>query len=114
MNRSQLVEEVRKRKHNKSKDGPFFNDSFPFNWGLLTGAEEAIAVVRDALLAGETVKLPGLGTFRVVERKEQTYWWGPWAQPGRRPETSVPAHRTVVFKPAPALRRMKLEGHTDG
>ncbi len=57
-------------------------------------------LMKERLMAGEEVKLPGFGTFRVKKRKPRT---------GRNPSTgdtvSIPSRLTVVFKPSRFLRK---------
>lgn len=61
--------------------------------------EATVFAIGRALRAGEEVRLPGLGTFRGVERKART---------GRNPRTGepveIPAARGVKFSPAKALK----------
>ncbi len=82
------------------------------------GIRYAIDTIRDALLRGESVKLPGLGTFKVVVRKERDYLWPTFVNTGEvigrsggyiERSTAVPAHLAVVFKAEKPLRRMKVE-----
>lgn len=57
------------------------------------------AIVSEALKNGETVTLPGIGTWSVKERA---------ARSGRNPQTGeaieIPAKRVVKFSPAKNLR----------
>ena len=60
-----------------------------------------IAVISEALAKGDEVKLPGLGTFRVVARA---------AAEGRNPRTgekiAIPASKQPKFKPGAELKRV--------
>ena len=61
-----------------------------------------VAVVTEALVAGNTVKIPDLGTFSVVEVAERT---GTIQLGDRKGETYVtPAHRAPKCKIANALK----------
>lgn len=72
----------------------------------LTGSDAGTAVdavleaISGALVAGETVTLPGFGTFEVRSRA---------ARSGRNPQTGetmeIAASRAPAFKPAAALKR---------
>ena len=57
-------------------------------------------LMREKLIAGEKVKLPGFGTFMVTRRKSRI---------GRNPSTGeevdIPSRLTVVFKPSRFLRK---------
>ena len=69
-------------------------------------AEEAltalVAVVTDALVEGETVKIPDLGTFSVVDVAERT---GIIQMGDRKGETYVtPAHKAPKMKIANSLK----------
>lgn len=55
--------------------------------------------IRDALARGETVRMPGLGTFQARERPARTA-----RNPRTGAEIGVPAARTVRFRPATLLR----------
>ena len=63
--------------------------------------EAVVGAVSDALKAGESVKIPGLGSFAVAERG---------ARKGRNPATGeaikIKASKSVRFKAAPALKVM--------
>ena len=60
----------------------------------------ALDAVRDALARGETVRIPGFGTFQARTRLPRT---------GRNPRTGepvdLPASRTVRFRPGTRLRQ---------
>lgn len=61
-----------------------------------------VEVLVEALAAGETVKIPGLGTFSVTEVAERT---GIIQMGDRKGETyTTPAHRAPKFKPASTLK----------
>ena len=70
-----------------------------------TGARTALEAVgkclADSLKDGESVRLPHVSSFKVVDSP---------ARKARNPRTGesmdVPATRKVVFKPAPALKRV--------
>ena len=57
------------------------------------------ATLAAALEQGQSVTLPGVGTFKVVDRAERQ---------GRNPKTgeamTIPARKAVTFKPAKALK----------
>ncbi len=57
-------------------------------------------LIKESLIAGEEVKLPGFGTFKVTRRKSRV---------GRNPSTGdevdIPSHLTVVFRPSRFLRK---------
>jgi DNA-binding protein HU-beta len=61
--------------------------------------DAAITAVTQALRGGDRIRLDGIGTFGVVQRKERV---------GRNPQTgetiTVPARRVVKFKPAKTLK----------
>ena len=69
----------------------------------LAEAEAAVdalaAIMAKALVDGEEVRIPGVGTFKTKERA---------AHEARNPATgatlTVEAHRVVAFKPSEALR----------
>jgi integration host factor subunit alpha len=56
--------------------------------------------IQAALMDGEVVKIAGLGSFRVRDKKER---------PGRDPKTqkgvSISARRVVTFRPGPTLKK---------
>jgi nucleoid DNA-binding protein len=56
-------------------------------------------IIKDALVSGESVKVPDFGTFKVVERSART---------GRNPNTGeavqVPARKAIVFVPYARLK----------
>ena len=62
--------------------------------------------IANRLIAGETVKLSGFGTFSVREKPRR---------PGRNPKTGEPAiikaRRVMVFKPSGAFRQRVEAGH---
>ena len=65
-----------------------------------------IEVIKNALLAGDNVRLSGFGTFTVKERKEKT---------GRNPkkpdeEYEIPASKVISFKTSPEFRRALNSG----
>lgn len=117
MNKAELIEQV----HQRANGGPdhFYETTFD-KPSAYCGVGWTLALICEALERGEDVKLPGLGTFRVVERKARTY--------GRKVEgypvygwdlgaVTVPAHLTVKFVPDKSLRRMPLVDaveHADG
>jgi len=55
--------------------------------------------IKDALMRGDTVDVPGLGTFAVVDRAECTMQHPRTGEP-----LAVPAKRVIEFRPAKALR----------
>jgi len=62
--------------------------------------DATIAIISEALANGDEVKLPGFGTFQVVERA---------ATKGRNPRTGeeivIPASKQPKFKPGIELKR---------
>jgi DNA-binding protein HU-beta len=62
--------------------------------------DAVIAVISEALAKGDEVKLPGFGTFQVVDRA---------ATEGRNPRTgekiAIPASKQPKFKPGIELKR---------
>lgn len=67
--------------------------------GANRSVKALLDALQDALRRGETVRLPGFGTFQARDRAPRT---------GRNPRTGepvdVPGARTVRFRPAGALR----------
>ena len=63
--------------------------------------DDLIEIVKDTLVAGEQVKISGFGTFAVRTKK---------ARLGRNPRTgeavTIPARKSLSFKPSQVLRRM--------
>lgn len=61
--------------------------------------DAVIGLITDTVVAGDTVRVTGFGSFEVKEREART---------GRNPQTGetleIPASKTVKFKPAPALK----------
>jgi len=78
----------------------------------LTGAESYKMVdlffneISDSLIRGENVKITGMGTFKILDKKERI---------GRNPKTGVPAiisaRRVVSFKPSTEFRK-KVSGNS--
>jgi integration host factor subunit alpha len=71
--------------------------------------ELVLREISDCLTRGETVKLATFGSFVVREKARSV---------GRNPKTgkevAIPAHRVLVFRPSPVLkRRVKSSGHPD-
>ena len=71
----------------------------PVNKADVSATLKALAVtLRDILKEGESINLPGIGTFKVVERAART---------GRNPRTgeqiSIPARRQVKFAVSKSL-----------
>lgn len=71
----------------------------PVNKADVSATLKALAVtLRDILKEGESINLPGIGTFKVVERAART---------GRNPRTgeqiSIPARRQVKFTASKSL-----------
>jgi len=62
---------------------------------------ELISIIQEKLQKGETIRLAGFGTFKVVERKERK---------GRNPQTGekivIPAKKVVKFIPAKDLKNL--------
>ena len=86
MNKTQFVEAVAAKADLKKKDAE-------------AAVNAAIAVIEDALKAGEKVQLIGFGTFEVKERG---------AREGRNPRTGetikIAASKQPVFKAGAALK----------
>lgn len=86
MNKVELIREVAKRSEFTQKD-------------VATVVDAMVATMKDAMVAGEDVKLVGFGTFTVVERA---------AREGRNPSTGetmqIPASRAPKFKASGALK----------
>lgn len=59
---------------------------------------DLLATVAAGLKRGESVRFAGFGSFNVRERAART------VKPPKGGEVQVPAHKTVTFKPARALR----------
>ena len=59
------------------------------------------SLIREALASGESVSLPGFGTFKVAKRASRK---------GRNPRTGqeidIPSCKTVKFTPAPNLKSL--------
>ena len=62
--------------------------------------------IAESLVRGEEVKVTGLGTFKILNKKERV---------GRNPRTCeaavIPARRTVSFRPSTEFRK-KVAGNT--
>lgn len=62
--------------------------------------EDILATLSDRLATGETVRISGFGSFRVVQKSER---------PGRNPSTGAPVkvtpRRVVQFRPSARMRR---------
>lgn len=68
--------------------------------------ESMLSHILDGLVAGETVKISGFGTFESRQKNRR---------PGRNPRTgeyvAIAARRVVVFRPSNKLRhRVKMQG----
>ena len=61
--------------------------------------DETFAVIGDAVLKGEVVKVPGFGIFEVKERAERR-----GVKPGTTEEIVIPAKKVVRFKTAKSLK----------
>ena len=61
--------------------------------------EDILKAIADCFQAGESVKIPGFGTFLLREKT---------ARPGRNPQTGktaeISARRVVTFRPSTALK----------
>lgn len=86
MLKSELAAKVQEKAHLKTKGE----------------AEEAvnavIAALKDALEQGETISFMGFGTFKIVDRAERKA-----RNPRTGEEVTVPAKKTLVFKPSKAF-----------
>lgn len=87
MNKAELIEKV------------FVNSPACSKSQAREATEAFMDVLKDALAAGDSVTLAGLGTFKLVERA---------AREGRNPRTGetiqLPASRTVRFIPGKKLK----------
>ncbi|MEC7947220.1 MAG: integration host factor subunit alpha [Myxococcota bacterium] len=67
--------------------------------------EDVLALLSDALVAGEKVKLSGFGTFELRDKH---------ARPGRNPRTNeeltISRRRVVTFRPSQVLRESIRNG----
>lgn len=85
MNKMQLIEEVAKVTCSKKEAGLAVN--------------QAISAIQKALKKGESVAIPGFGTFSVTKRKART---------GRNPQTGaaikIAAKKVPVFKAGKGLK----------
>lgn len=61
--------------------------------------DETFAVISEALLKGDVVKVPGFGIFEVKERAERH-----GVKPGTTEEIVIPAKKVVRFKTAKTLK----------
>lgn len=63
--------------------------------------KQAAHVIADKLINGDSVKLPGIGTFKLARKEEH---------PARNPRTgetiNVPAHTTVKFQTSDSLKQL--------
>ncbi|MGG6281789.1 HU family DNA-binding protein [Leptolyngbya sp. AN03gr2] len=86
MNKSELVAAIAERTGKTKKDTNQFVDAL-------------LAVIKEELTAERKVNLSGFGKFETVQRKERR---------ARNPKTgvsvTVPARRTVVFRPGTELK----------
>ncbi len=87
MTQSDLIKDIAERTDTTQKSAKVFLDAF-------------VESVQDSLKRGESVALPGFGTFRVAQRA---------ARAGRNPRTGEPlqvaARKAPVFTAGTALRK---------
>lgn len=85
MNKKQLIDTIASKNDIKKVEAKRIFDSF-------------IDIVIEALKRGETVRLVGFGTFRVVERAERI-----GTNPLTGKKIKIPAKKVVKFRPSKDL-----------
>ena len=84
----------------KGEISEFVAEQTKVSKALITRAvDEAFEYIAIRMAKGQRLRIPGFGTFSVIQRK---------ARVGRNPKTgasiNIPAKRTIKFKPASALQ----------